>query len=547
MSLEIQVLSSLEKVFSDEELRAAPCTHVTALRGERVSFQIACRCAHEERLFARAKAVAACGASVEFYDVGQVPVAYPCFQYADDNYLRRTPGLYPDPLFPHTGELRVLYGQWRSLWVSLVVPADAPAGESPVSVELYRADGEQELLARAEFCVEIIPAALPPQTLIHTEWFHADCLATWYGVPVFSEEHWRLLGAFMRNAAAFGVNLLLTPVFTPPLDTQVGGERPTVQLVEVEVTQGAYRFGFSRLDRYMDLAESCGIRLFEISHLFTQWGAKHAPKIVASVDGEEKRIFGWETAAMDPAYTAFLRAFLQALRAHLTANGRFARCRFHVSDEPTLEQLDTFRPAADFLRAELPDCIIMDALSEYEFYENGTVSHPIPAIDHLEPFLAHDVPHLWTYYCCGQKEDVSNRFMSMPLCRTRILGAQLYKYRIEGFLQWGFNFWYSQYSRHAIDPFAETGAEDSFPAGDAYLVYPGRDGNPIPSLREFAMLEALQDLRALQLLETVLPHDEVVALLEQEGTVALKQYPCTAAAMLAMRERVNRKIQELMG
>lgn len=545
MSIEIRCLSSLEKVFADEELCAAPCPRVTALRGERVSFQIACRTPDEERVFVRAVARTALGAPIELYDVGQVPVTYPCFVNNDDNYLRKTPGLYPDPLFPHAGEMRVVYGQWRALWVSLIVPADAPAGASALTVELYRGNTD-ERLAEAAFTIGVVGAALPPQTLIHSEWFHVDCLATYYGVPVFSEEHWRILGAFMRNAAAFGVNLLLTPVFTPPLDTQVGGERPTVQLVEVEPANGGYRFGFDRLDRYMDLAEASGIRQFEISHLFTQWGAAHAPKVIARVDGEEKRLFGWETDAMDPVYVAFLRAFLPALRDHLTAKGRFDRCLFHVSDEPTSEVLDSYRRAAALVQEELPSCVIMDALSDYAFYESGAVRHPVPAIDHLDPFLEHGVPGLWTYYCCSQGRQVSNRFMSMPLCRTRILGAQLFKYHLQGFLQWGFNFYYNQYSRHEINPYIETGAEDSFPAGDAYLVYPGPDGEPLPSIREFAMLEGLQDLRALQLLETKLPHDEVVSLLEQDGPVNLREYPCTAQMLLAMRERINRKIQELV-
>ncbi len=544
MSIEIRPLSSLEKVFSDEELTAVPCSSVSALRGERVSFQIACRASGEERVFVRAQAKASFEAPVTFYEVGQVPVTYPCYSYSDDKYLRKTPGLYPDPLMPHQGEWRVIPGQWRSLWLTFAIPADASAGKAAVAVELFRADGDGERLAAVDFTVEIIDATLPEQTLIYTDWFHVDCLASYYKVPVFSEEHWRILGAYMRNAADFGVNLLLTPVFTPPLDTAIGGERPTVQLVDVVREKGAYTFGFERLDRYMDLAEECGIRQFEISHLFTQWGAAAAPKIMGTDDGEYKRLFGWETDAGSEEYRTFLCAFLRALKAHLTAAGRLDRCWFHVSDEPGLAVIDSYRRAWESVQEELEDCKVIDALSDYDFYEQGIVRHPIPSIDHLDPFLRHGTAHLWTYYCCGQSVDVTNRFMSMPLCRTRILGAQLYKYRIEGFLQWGFNFWYSQFSRHEIDPFTETGAEDSFPAGDAYVVYPGPDGQPLPSLREFAMLEALQDLRALQLLETRLPHDEVVALLEQEGPVELRQYPCTAEAMLALRERVNRKIQQ---
>ena len=75
----------------------------------------------------------------------------------------------------------------------------------------------------------------------------------------------------------------------------------------------------------------------------------------------------------------------------------------------------------------------------------------------MDTFLDHGVEHLWTYYCCGQGEDVSNRFMAMPSARNRIRGAQLFKYHIEGFLQWGYNFWYSMLSKRPIDPYAETG------------------------------------------------------------------------------------------
>ena len=86
--------------------------------------------------------------------------------------------------------------------------------------------------------------------------------------------------------------MLLTPVFTPPLYTAVGGERPTVQLVKVIKENNKYSFDFENFRRYINLCLNCGIEAFEISHFFTQWGAKHAPKIVATVNGKEKQIFG---------------------------------------------------------------------------------------------------------------------------------------------------------------------------------------------------------------------------------------------------------------
>ncbi len=544
MPLELRLISSLEKVFWDEELRAPMCAGITALRGERVSFQAACRLTGEERADIAARVEAPLPA--EIYEVGVVPVTLAAYSLRDGEYLRTTPGLYPDPLYPHRGELSLAQGQWRCLWVSFVVPSDAPAGILTVRLALSRAYAPEEKQAAAEFRVEVLPARLPEQTLLHTEWFHCDCLATRYRVPVFSEEHWALIDSYMENAAAFGINMILTPLFTPPLDTAVGGERPTVQLVEVRRQKDGYVFGFQRLERYMTLAEKHGIRQFEMAHLFTQWGAAAAPKIVAEADGEERRIFGWDTDAGSAEYVAFLRAFLRALRGFLDRTGRSGRCWFHISDEPSLDMLDAYRRAKESIAEELEGFPVIDALSSYAFYEKGVVARPIPANDHIGDFLARGVKPLWTYTCCAQKVDVSNRFMAMPSARNRVLGCQLFKYDIEGFLQWGYNFWYSRESLREIDPFTETGGGDAFPAGDAFLVYPGADGKPISSLRQMVFHEGLQDLRALRLLETLTSHEEAVAVLEEAGAVGFREYPRSAAWLLTMRERVNRRIAELI-
>lgn len=50
-----------------------------------------------------------------------------------------------------------------------------------------------------------------------------------------------LIGNYMDAAVKCGVNMILTPVLTPPLDTAVGTERPTVQLVDIEVRDGSTR------------------------------------------------------------------------------------------------------------------------------------------------------------------------------------------------------------------------------------------------------------------------------------------------------------------
>lgn len=200
-------------------------------------------------------------------------------------------------------------GHHGSLWIEL----DA-SGESAGRHDIFITVSKGKETVTNVITVDVINAKLPEQALMCTMWFHCDCLATYYKVDVFSEEHWNIIENYVRNAANHGVNFILTPLFTPPLDTEVGGERPTVQLVDVKKTKDGYEFGFDKLDRWIDMCRRCGIKYFEMSHLFTQWGAEHAPKIVAEVDGEKKRIFGWKTDADSEEYRDFLHRFAAAHR-----------------------------------------------------------------------------------------------------------------------------------------------------------------------------------------------------------------------------------------
>jgi hypothetical protein len=130
----------------------------------------------------------------------------------------------------------------------------------------------------------------------------------------------------------------------------------------------------------------------------------------------------------------------------------------------------------------------------------------------------------------------------MPSSRNRILGSQLYKFDVDGFLQWGYNFWYTRHSVRAVNPFVNTDAGHSFPSGDAFLVYPGENG-PIDSLRFEVFREALQDLRALRLLESLVGREETVRLLEDGESITFSRYPRGAEWLLAMRDRVNEAIK----
>lgn len=547
--IETRCLSSLAKVFADEEPQEQPFLRASALENETFAYQIAYRLSGNPRSLrhVRVRVESELRERITVRSVGLAPSELPCYGDHDEHVLRTQPGLYPDPLYPisPTEGIIVPPDQWRSLWITVALDGSRPAGAYPIALVLESESGEP--LAKCAFELDVLPAQLPEQKLIHTEWFHTDCIAQYYGVDVFSEAHWSLVERFVLTAVDHGVNMLLTPLFTPPLDTKAGGERPTVQLVDVIKDGSRYAFGFDRLRRWVEMCDRTGIKYLEFSHLFTQWGAKHAPKIMATEDGRLKRIFGWDTDAAGEAYGQFLAQFLPALVAFVKDSGLEGRCWFHVSDEPALEHLASYSAAAAILHRHVGEFPIVDALSRVEFYKNGLVRKPIPATDHIEPFLAEGIDGLWTYYCCSQYKDVSNRFFNQPSARNRIIGIQLYKYGIEGFLHWGYNFWFSQYSVRPINPFVTTDADHAFPSGDAFLVYPGADG-PIESIRMEVLFEALQDLRALELLESLVGRDEVIRLIEELAgeELTFSSYPRNAEWLLAFREEVNRRIVDAL-
>lgn len=541
--LETRLLSSLEKVFADSGTIGPEYKAATALRNETFSFQVAYR-ASDKIQGLKVKADSRLEPYIQLRSVGLVPSELPVYTNHDDDVLRTTPGLYPDPLYPIDPEgLTVPGGQWRSVWIIVDLNGEAEPGNYPIRISFANQNGE--LLGEETFHLEVLEPLLPEQTLIHTEWFHCDCLSNYYRVEMFSEPHWKLVERYVKTAVDHGMNMILTPIFTPPLDTAVGGERKTAQLVDVWKNGGEYAFGFDKLARWIELCSGLGIRYFEFAHLFTQWGAKHAPKIMGWEDGTYRRLFGWETDATSDEYRRFLDTFLPELVRFIRQHGLEKRSYFHVSDEPHLNDLESYRAASEILDKHLADFPRIDALSDFAFYGQGLVPHPVPSTDHLEPFLEHGVEGLWTYYCCSQGIDVSNRFFSFPSARNRILGMQLYKFGIKGFLHWGYNFWNTQYSRKAINPFQVTDAGLAFPSGDAFVVYPGEDG-PIESLRLKVFVEGLQDMRALQLLEQLVGRGKAVQVLEEglDRPITFKQYPRSAEWLLAKREQINRLIAQ---
>jgi hypothetical protein len=393
--------------------------------------------------------------------------------------------------------------------------------------------------------VEVLPVTVADQSLIYTRWFYADCIADQHNVPIYSDAHFDLIEAYIKEAVDIGINMILVPIHTPPLDTAIGTRRPCVQLVDIKKDGGKYSFGFEKLERFVNICKRCGVKYYEMAHMFSQWGAKCAANIMVEENGKKDYMFGWHVASTDPIYIDFLKQYISALSEELDALGVAKNTYYHISDEPTTDKIDDYRTAVNIIKPLIKNSRTFDALSDYEFYEQGLVECPVTGVGHIHNFLNHDIPNQWTYYCCGPQAVHTNSFIAMTSQRTRILGVLLYKYDIKGFLHWGFNFYNAMISYYKINPYVTTSADGALPSGDPFIVYPAKNG-AYPSIRGKVTYEAIGDMKLLRTLEGYVGRGEVIKMIDEIAGMDVKfyKYPLDVDYLPKLRSAVIKKIRE---
>ena len=542
MELRIKQISSLEKVMlTDSMEQKHAVTRMRALKGERISYQVMVFSDYisHGRKNVSVKVDSPLGQNVTVRKVEYVPVRMPKYNdISDTDYISDKPGLFPDVLNPvEDGKLYLHPYFVTTLWITADIPSDCNLKDFDITTIVFTKDKQ----ALTTMHIHVVDKVLPESDLIYTEWFHGDCIASYYNVPMFSDQHWQYLDSFIGLAAYTGINMILTPIFTPPLDTEIGGERPTIQLIDITKTGDKYSFSYDRFERWIEMCQKHGIKYFEMAHLFTQWGAKYTPKIIVNEDGQDKKLFGWHVEAMSELYKEFLKQFIPSLIAELKKLNIDKNTYFHISDEPSTDPsvYESYKAAKEFVAPLLKGFKIIDALSSPIYFDDGLVDLPIPATNHITPFLQRDLPERWCYYCCGQTCDVANRLIAMPSRRNRITGVQLYLFDMVGFLQWGYNFYYSASSIRKIDPYLVNDGDYSWPAGDPFSVYPGEKG-AIESLRTVVFYEGLQDRMALKLLEKEIGKEKVCQIIYEVAgqDITFFSEPKDNSFIIRLRDRI---------
>lgn len=459
--------------------------------------------------------------------------------FDDDFCLTKKSMMLPDLLRPYeVYDLMYHPDQWTSTWVTVVAKDGyLPVGDHKITFTVYNTDGE---LGKIDYELCVIDKILPSLDIFNINWMHYDCLSEWYGLEIFSQDYYKMLNEYVKNAVNHGINTLFVPLFTPPLDTEVGSERPTAQLVGVTLKNGEYSFDFTMLDYFIKNGLKLGMEKIEFSHLYTQWGGTKCPKIMAQTENGYEKIFGWETDSEGVEYVKFIETFLPKLVQYVYDNGYQDICYFHIFDEPQEKDLEKYSSLRKRVKSLIGDLPVIDALSDERYAE--MVDIPVSDISCVKHFLG-KCENYGIYYFCGTSKNAPNRFIVHPALRTRMLGYIAYKLGVKGFLHWGFNFWKTELSRKNINPFLVNDAGGAFPAGDAFTVYPG-DNAPLDSIRNEILSDCWCDYKALLLAEKKVGRNGVLAVLDKYGVKNVNEYSLNNEDYLSIRQEIIEIIQK---
>jgi hypothetical protein len=408
--------------------------------------------------------------------------------------------------------------QIASVYLEFPLDEEIAAGSYPVEVKIYRSQltTKDTLVLTKTFTVEVSSFTFPKdyQSGFNLDiWQQPSNLARTYGVPLWGDEHFRLLKEMAESLAAIGQKAI----------TVIAGEIPwkgwfnyivkdyPANLYEysmIKVTKaksGKIVCDFSILDRYLNCFFAAGIEQeIDVFGLLGVWQPPFFP--VVSMDYPEGiviRYFDEATETMSfIQQKAELQEYLQQLFAHFKELGVWEQVRI-LSDEPKKHQITQFKESLAELKAVDETLQIKVA-----FDKEDVLAELLPLIDypvtsyyctcnHYQD-LSQSHPGKTQYYICNYP-DKPNTFLHSPLLETRVQGILAHYFKTDGLLRWAYNCW-PENAREDIR--YNTG---SLPIGDLCLVYPSYSGHIALSLRYKQLQRGIEDFYLIKQAEIQQP------------------------------------------
>jgi hypothetical protein len=401
--------------------------------------------------------------------------------------LISTTGFFPDPIID-TSFINVRADYTQPIWVSINVPKNTPAGEYNGQLNVRGIINHKTMELHVPFSIHVYPVTIDSSSLWVTNWFNLDeqklkLMNKGTFVVPYSDKYWKLLKVTASKMAEYNQNV----VMISPLSK-----------AKYTLKDGQYTIDFSHFDKYVEIFQQAGaLKRIEGGHLggrMGDWNSNFGVSV--PIVSPDTTIFEMHPIS-DQIAQNFYKQFIPALTAHLKEKRWDKIYMQHIGDEPTDQNYQSYNEIGSFFKKLAPGIPIIDAIQTKKL--DNIVDIWVPILDVLDKNYDYFADRqkkgeeVWTYTCTVPQGNYANRFIELPLIKTRILHWINFRYNITGYLHWGFNYWYD-------NPFDETINPDTeWPAGDSYIVYPGYE-KLYSSIRFETMRDGIMDYELLKML-----------------------------------------------
>ncbi|HUX96903.1 MAG TPA: glycoside hydrolase domain-containing protein [Bacteroidales bacterium] len=425
--------------------------------------------------------------------VGYVKVGRSIWDYSRDRIVSPS-GYYPDPIVEQES-VSVDFGNTQPIWISIPIPKDASAGIYKGTVTVTGVNGRKKFKLSEEYTIKVYPVTIEKTSLWVTNWFSINpAQLQWMNggnlFEEYSDQHWEYIRTLARKMADYRQNVaIISPI----------------ALSEYKYENGRWNIDFTRFDRVVEIFINEGvIGRIEGGHIGgreSTWLSNFVVTVPSKEDDPENEFLNLPIS--DPAAREFYTAFFPALNSHLKEKGWDKIYIQHLADEPIEENIKSYIEIAKFVRKLVPDFKFIDACHSKNL--GDVLDIWVPQLDFMDrDYSFYNDQNLkgkeaWFYTCLSPKGEYVNRFIELPLLRTRYMHWINYKYNIPGYLHWGLNYWNNS------DPFGEQTSiqyegGNILPGGDSWIIYP-KDGKLFSSIRSDAMRDGIVDYELFRMLE----------------------------------------------
>lgn len=396
------------------------------------------------------------------------------------------PAIYPPHLVPDMlDDIEVFDIKARSVrpvWITVSIPADAPAGEYASTVKVY-AKGRQ--LRTFDIGLTVIGRKLPPPAEWNYYldlWQHPAAVARVEGLDLWSDAHFEALVPYMRLLADAGQKVVTTTLNKDPWNNQCFDAYADM-IVWTKNADGSWSYDYTVFDRWVELMTGLGIDRTINCYSMLPWNNELHYR-----DGSTGRFVDVTADPGTPAFEALWEPFLTDFTGHLREKGWLGRTNIAMDERSPEEMTD----ALGLLRKTAPELGIAMADNKnsylnYPFINNMCVKvrDRVPP-QHIAERRAQGF--ITTYYvCCSDR--FPNMFTFSAPAEAVYAGWYTAACGYDGFLRWAYNSWVGE-------PLTDSRFR-TFPAGDTYIIYPGARS----SVRFERLVEGIQDAEKISILK----------------------------------------------